>query len=103
MILVLDNGGQYSDHAIRFIEIPSTVNLEDAIDVLCNTPQWGHPFALAVAEEFKWYHGTARPLLTYIEELAENLPWREDCADPDEKQKCREYAEKLKALLAQLR
>ena len=102
MILVLDNGGQYSDHAIRFIEIPDSAPLEEVIDVLCNTPQWDRPFAIATAPEFQWYLGGCTALRPLLEDLADNLPWREDCADTDEKAKCREYSAKIVALLAKL-
>jgi hypothetical protein len=74
MIFILDNGLEYSDHQITFIESPDDLNttdlgiLRELLDLRSDEDEVGPrgPHLLGMVQKLDWWHGDLLPLAEHL-------------------------------------
>jgi hypothetical protein len=72
MIYIIDNGEEYSDHGIHFVE--SSLSLDDMREIVRCTEYSNDAKVIACADKVEWYEGGAMPVAQYSPPVTHSGP-----------------------------
>jgi len=81
VIAIIDNGKQYSDHTIMFVDV-GDMDPKQAGRLVACSPFERYAFTIAAAPAFEWYFGKPMPFAELIKDVANSL-WGADVSDFD--------------------
>lgn len=77
MIWILDNGEEYSDHGVYFVQTPDGFRMHDFLQaVLAYDPYFRYTASASAPDGWSWYDITPIPIEQFAKK-AEGVAWKE--------------------------